>query len=500
VSAYLGLPWSPGTTRRGQRVKIPPRPPHASPPSAKPTLKASNEDLVKAFYGLQSREDVAALLELRHDHLVYHLFRVPPMSRYTSFAIPKRTGGSRTILAPASALKLIQHKLAHILALVYEHQYGPRRPSVHGFRPGRSIVSNAANHIRRPWVLRVDLQDFFPTISFPRVYGVFLSEPFGLGKSAATALAQICTFQNQLPQGAPTSPAISNLICARMDRELQKVARSVSGLRYTRYADDLVFSSWTSLPASIVSIKNDSISAGYAVDAVLQGNWFRANPKKTKLLRRADARHVTGLLVNSKVNVHRKFVRRVRSMLRLWKKHGLKGMQEHFTNHHDKKWRGPKRSPASFKRMVRGRIEFIGQVRGKHDRIYLNLLWHFRVLSERSPNHATLKYLTELLSEFSSDDSDRVQRCYGVRDALARVLHGESAACSAIGVSKAQWSRLGLLANGQPIFGTRHPGSFDVSAMREMTPAERTEIESIARAMRDGFASFLAKSQTMAGA
>jgi RNA-directed DNA polymerase len=157
--------------------------------------------------------------------------------RYKRFTLTKRSGGKRIILAPAPDLKLVQRKLATQLADIY-----PLRDVVYGFATGRSIVGNAGRHLLRRHVLNVDLSDFFPTINYGRVRGLFIS--LGAGRDAATTLAHICCHEDALPQGAPTSPILSNMICAKMDRELLALAKQHHCV-YTRYADDLTFSKKT---------------------------------------------------------------------------------------------------------------------------------------------------------------------------------------------------------------------------------------------------------------
>src|SRR5207253_3206344 len=152
---------------------------------------------------------------------------------FRSFEVRKRAGGARTIAAPRGALRLLQVKLLNILSEVFDP-----RESVHGFVRDRSIVTNADRHKGRPVLLNVDLQDFFPSINFGRVRGVFMAKPYSLPPNVATVLAQLCCLANQLPQGAPTSPIIANMVCARLDGQLQRLAKATDAT-YTRYADDI---------------------------------------------------------------------------------------------------------------------------------------------------------------------------------------------------------------------------------------------------------------------
>jgi RNA-directed DNA polymerase len=201
------------------------------------TLTASNEELRQRFLTLCTREDVAALLEIDYYRLNYHL-HIAKRHRdvYTTFYVSKKSGGRRQISAPITALKIIQQKLNQVLQQVYQP-----KPAVHGFTLDKSIVTNAKEHSRRKYVLNVDIKDFFPSINFGRVRGLFMAWPYNLNDSVATVLAQICCYNNELPQGAPTSPIISNMICAKMDSQLQGLAKKHQCF-FTRYADDITFS------------------------------------------------------------------------------------------------------------------------------------------------------------------------------------------------------------------------------------------------------------------
>lgn len=205
-------------------------------------LVGTPDELRKKFLALKTRAGVAEFLDIPLSQLTYHLFTVEATGRYSKFNIAKRSGALREIQSPATALKLIQRKLNQALSCVYQ----PRN-AVHGFVTSRglsaprNIVSNARVHLGAEFILNVDLKDFFPSINFGRVRGMFARKPYGLGVKAATVLAQVCCFENGLPQGAPTSPIISNMICGKLDADLQKLAQRYNCL-YSRYADDITFS------------------------------------------------------------------------------------------------------------------------------------------------------------------------------------------------------------------------------------------------------------------
>ena len=313
-----------------------------------------------------SRRDIAALLGVTYSQLTYLLYRSPESLRYTEFVIPKRSGGERRIMAPNKSLKLLQAKLAQIFSLIYRP-----KPSAHGFVDGRSIVTNASYHCNRQYIFNVDLKDFFPSINFGRVRGMLMAKPYRMSKVVATTFAQICCFKNQLPQGAPTSPIVSNMICAPMDAALQRLAKEHK-CRYTRYADDLTFSTYLhDFPEQIGRSEIDGVAkAGPALEKLIKRNGFAINAEKTYIQRFDSHQEVTGLTVNRKPNVPRRLIRQVRAMLHAWKKFGLEAAE----NEHNEKYRAgihrnQNRKPPSFKSVVSGKIAYISMVRGYHDTI-----------------------------------------------------------------------------------------------------------------------------------
>jgi RNA-directed DNA polymerase len=169
---------------------------------------------------IETSEGVAEFFEQPHGRMIYALYRAPDDKRYTPFEIPKRSGGMRLIHSPIGVIREAQTKLAPFLRDLYN-----AHPSAHGFIRERSILSNAKLHTGQRLVFNVDLQDFFPTINFGRIRGLFMAPPFQLGPAAATVMAQLCTHRNGLPQGAPTSPHLSNFIAADLDRRLTARAR-----------------------------------------------------------------------------------------------------------------------------------------------------------------------------------------------------------------------------------------------------------------------------------
>jgi len=176
------------------------------------------------FYRLSTREDVAKILEIEEKSLRYFLYAKKPDNMYTTFKIAKKSGGTREISAPAKELKAIQRKLAYILNLVYRV-----KPSVYGFVHERNIKDNASKHTRRKVILNIDLKDFFSQIHFGRVRGMLMNKPYGIGQEAATVIAQLACYKGILPQGAPSSPVLTNMICSPLDTQLTNLAKKHVG-------------------------------------------------------------------------------------------------------------------------------------------------------------------------------------------------------------------------------------------------------------------------------
>ena len=274
------------------------------------------ENLKKAA----SRKDLAQILGYKLNRLTYIVYKIPPDQKYNKFSIPKSGGGERRICAPVDSLKTLQRQLADVLyeCRVEIDRDNDRRPLSHGFRRDLSIITNARQHKRRRYVLNLDLQDFFPTFNFGRVRGFFLrNNSFKLNDKVATLIAQIACFENGLPQGSPCSPIIADLIAHLLDVRLAQLAKR-HGLTYSRYADDLTFStSQRIFPPSIAApIIADSPewALGNALSKAIQSAGFIVNPAKTRMQFRTSRQLVTGLTVNAKVNIRPEYYGWARAM------------------------------------------------------------------------------------------------------------------------------------------------------------------------------------------
>jgi len=337
-----------------------------------PLLNESCEQLSGAFYKLKSSHDICNLLKVPYSYLIYYIYRMSPTQRYNQFKILKRRGGYRNIHAPCKSLKIVQRKLSQVLYAVYEAKF-----CVHGFAPSRSIITNAKAHVGKRFILNLDIKDFFSSINFGRVRGLFMAKPYELNPEVATILAQIACFENQLPQGSPCSPIISNLICAKMDSELLRFSK-LHKLFYTRYADDLTFSSdRKEVPSALVSSCESGISVSDELRVIIENNGFKINETKVRLADKKQRQEVTGLIVNKKVNVSRKYIRNVRATLHNWEKNGLESVTKTYFDKYVKKTTLPDKESARFLDSLKGKIEFIGSVRGKNDHLYKQLIRKF---------------------------------------------------------------------------------------------------------------------------
>ena len=356
----------------------------------RPSLDKNCDELIKKFYSLRSGRDVARLLEIPYGDLVYYLYVISYESRYITFPIKKKLGGERIISTPATSLKLIQKKLNQVLQCVYQV-----KPSVHGFVKGKNIVTNAKAHVGKRYVLNFDLKDFFVSINFGRVRGMFMALPYALNPEVSTVLAQICCHNNQLPQGAPTSPIISNMLCAKLDSQFQKLAKKYR-FTYTRYADDITFSTTRpNLPEEIAYIittekpeKLEKVILGKDIYSIIKENNFEVNELKVRMQNAKQHQEVTSITVNTFPNVDRNYIRQIRAMLHAWSKFGLELSESEYSREYEFKSSEFKskydtKGLAKFKEVLRGKIEFLGMVKGKNDPIYEKYLTQYFELYNR---------------------------------------------------------------------------------------------------------------------
>ncbi|MGD0058199.1 MAG: trypsin-like peptidase domain-containing protein [Verrucomicrobiia bacterium] len=340
-------------------------------------MDPGTQEIRRKFLSTRNTHDLAEQLGMSYERLRYILYRSPRGDRYLSVQIRKKTGGTRTLWVPRPDFKLLQRRLLYVLTMVYQP-----KPSAHGFIPQKSILTNARTHTRKRHVLNIDLKDFFPSINFGRVRGMFMGRPYNLPPRVATVLAQICCHENALPQGAPTSPIVSNMICGRLDAHLQLLGRQCR-CSYTRYADDITFSTnLTTFPEKLASLdSNGGCTLGQELSALINHNGFQINPTKARLQACNQRQEVTGLNVNIRPNVQRRYVRQIRAMLHAWQKYQLPAAEAEYKAKYNKKHRFPEQNAVSFPDVVKGKIQFLGMVRGWDDPIYLKLYYWFGELA-----------------------------------------------------------------------------------------------------------------------
>lgn len=352
-------------------------------------------------------ELVASLLSTQPENpvpesLIRHLSGSKNRERhYHTVEVPKRRGGERKLSVPSDTMKWVQRGLLQVLTHLF-----PRHRCAVGFERGESPVSHAGRHIGRRFVYVVDIEDFFPSISWDRVYGMLQVYPFGLPPHAARLLANLVTYEGALPQGAPSSPILANLLCRKLDSRLFKWART-KGYHYSRYADDLAFSTDK---ASFPTHDQEFI------DAIIREERFEMNAKKRRLMPYSRRQMVTGLVVNEKPNLPRHYVRGLRALLHNVERHGWESQVDRdlvFDNADE--WAAyrdrditleeakvvqrrqsqahllvrpssllPKAEDVrSLQRVVRGRIAYLGLVRGEECPLYRRLLDQYWSLIER---------------------------------------------------------------------------------------------------------------------
>jgi RNA-directed DNA polymerase len=297
-------------------------------------------------------------------------------SEYHFVEITKKKGGKRKLSVPSDRLSVIQKRLLYRLEEDYFHTEGS-----HGFTLGRSIKTNASLHVGKHWVLNMDIEDFFPSITERRVWGALTKwkkfiDKWKLSKKEVFMLAKICSHEGMLPQGAPTSPFLSNLVCRRLDWQLGDFARN-NKLTYSRYCDDISFSPNTPSvqPGIIYEVGSQEIS-DELID-LFEKNNFSLNKNKTRLFTKPRPLRVTGLVVNKTTNLPRIWIRNLRAMLHDWEMKGEQNAAQRFRGL--QKELGSRKK--SFPEVLLGKIQYLSMIKGKGDPVYLSLRKRFLKLN-----------------------------------------------------------------------------------------------------------------------
>ena len=309
-------------------------------------------DQSQNFLLIQNPSQLAAWLGVSDKALRFILYKLDASKKYTSFDIRKRNGDSRRIDAPSAGLKYLQSTISKALVEV-----APPRAIAKGYVKGLSIFDHAKIHRSRKWVVLADVDGFFPAINFGRVRGMFKSRPFSFCDEVATCLAQICCKDNELPQGSPASPSISNIICRRFDRELLELARAAK-CSVSRYADDVCFS--TNMKHISPSLAAFVPSFGYVpaakLLAVFSRNGFKLKESKFRVAGSRDQKLVTGLVVNKGVSIPRRWKRQLRSALHVATRYGVAKSQDITQSWAPSFYRN---GSSDFEQAIRGKIRYV---------------------------------------------------------------------------------------------------------------------------------------------
>ncbi len=282
----------------------------------------TNKSALKELKSATTLSDVARLLGYKPRSLSYLVYKKSDEEKYKTFQIAKKSGGTRTISSPISELQLLQQRLNGLLLDCLDEidaLNGFRTNTSHGFERKRSIITNALEHRNRKHVFNVDLEDFFGSIHYGRVIGLLTKDRnFALDVGVAKVLAGIACTERGLPQGSPCSPVFANLVARVLDSRLRTLA-SANRCTYTRYADDITFSTNLNIfPSGIASIGEGNAHEwvpGEELSAKIAHCGFRINKTKTRMQYRDSRQVVTGLIVNRKVNVPTEYRKAVRAMV-----------------------------------------------------------------------------------------------------------------------------------------------------------------------------------------
>lgn len=357
--------------------------------------KQNIKEIRSAFGKMKTKEDLLTLLNyVKHliykekfipfsiTQLNYHYTPKANTKRYFQFSIKKKSGAERIITAPNSGLKEIQKCLNTVFQCIHEPH-----PAAMGFVPGKSIVDNARIHVGSLYVYNIDLKDFFFSIDQARVWGRLRNAPFNLNESKsrlelANIIASLCCHEMEveridgnnsfvkvaksvLPQGAPTSPTISNIICERLDIRLSGVAKRF-GLKYSRYADDITFSSMH----NVYQKESEFIKE---IQRIITDQKFYIKESKTRLQKEGYRQEVTGLIVNVKPNVNKRYIAELRMWIYYWEQYGYEKASANFSSRYISDKGHIKKGGASMIDVIAGKLDYLKMVKGEKNKMYLKL-------------------------------------------------------------------------------------------------------------------------------
>ena len=374
-------------------------------------------EIIERATNLKDKKDLLQLLndvvadELGNSHsfsfsmrqLSYYCNPNNVKGRYHQFDIPKKSGGEpRHISAPSKGLSHILHYVNIILKAIYQ-------PSDYamGFVEGRNVVDNASRHIGQNYVFNTDLENFFPSIEQARVWKRFQLPPFNFSQKIASVLAGLCCIRKDLgdgnftyilPQGAPTSPLITNAICDKLDRKLCGLARRL-GLHYSRYADDITFS-------SMHNVYQEGGTFQTELKHVIEGQGFHMNERKTRLQKLGQRQEVTGLVVSNRVNTSKEYIAGIRNILHIWEKYGYNDAYKRFYPKYKADKGSVKSGEPMLENVLYGKLQYLKMVKGAKDPVYVALQARYDRLT--SPVHANIKQKLDYLRSFTIDEFEEI--------------------------------------------------------------------------------------------
>lgn len=352
-----------------------------------------NSEIILKLSEMKTASDLASLLNLikKDDEIRRKFGKIPfriskamlrhfasdaiVSKRFRTFKIRKKSGGYREIKAPCRMLDLI----LSCLNIVFKSIYEPSDVAM-GFTPGRSVLSNAQIHVDHNYVFNIDLKDFFPSIPQPRVWKRIQLPPFNFTQEIANVVAGLCCAfdekaqANVLPQGSPTSPLLTNAICDNLDRRMKGVAKRF-GLHYSRYADDMTFS-------SMHNVYNEGSEFRREIQRIISDQGFQMNDAKTRLQKRGARQEVTGLTVNEFANVSRQYISDLRWILHIWEKEGYAKAYALFYPKYKHEKGYIKKGEPVMENVIGGKLNYLRMVRGESNPAYRKLQSRYDALQE----------------------------------------------------------------------------------------------------------------------
>ena len=387
---------------------------------------ASQMKTKKDLLTLLNQIKKAEIEDLGLDLSLYHPFTIRQLNfycnpkhtfhRYRQFNIKKKSGGFRQITTPRTqTFMMMLSAVNEILKSVYT-------PSDYamGFTDGRSVVTNAELHKGQNYVFNIDLKDFFPSIEQARVWKRLQIAPFHFPVRIANLIAGLCamreTHKNEdgvlnyrfvLPQGAPTSPIITNMICDKLDRRLAGLAKRF-GLHFSRYADDITFSSMHNVYQKDSPFRKE-------LERIIKDQRFTINEAKTRLQKKGSRQEVTGIIVSDKLNVTRKYVQDVRNVLYMWDRYGYNVAYSKFYPMYKAEKGHVKKGEPDLINVIEGKLLYLKMVKGGEDSVYQRLYEKYCRLADKdyiaqNTNAKGVTYLeTSSISDFEKKNSTKIE-------------------------------------------------------------------------------------------